>query len=230
MSLFTPICFMRQSNLPLAFAAMAVLALAVPWVLSFPGRSAPRTALARVAASGSAAQVRELLESGAPPESSGESLSALIWAARAGRTDNVRLLLAAGADPDRRDGGRNGWTPLLHAVHTRAPAAVRVLLAAGADPSRPAPNGLTPLMLAASQGEVESFAILLAAGADPYARKPSGETVLTHAVIGGEPRIVRALLQRAPDLRLQNTVRDWGARAFAWLRRSAVMNVIEGTR
>ncbi|HYN20641.1 MAG TPA: ankyrin repeat domain-containing protein [Thermoanaerobaculia bacterium] len=218
----------------LAFATTAVLALAVPavlWVLFFRGGIVPHAPLARAAASGSAAEVRELLENGAPPESPSESLSALVWAARAGRADNVRLLLQAGADPDRRDSGRNGWTPLLHAVHKRAPVSVRVLIAAGADPSRPAPNGLTPLMLAASQGEVESFEVLLAAGADPYARKPNGETVLTHAVLGGKPRIVRALLRRAPDLRLRNTAEDWGARTLAWVRgRSEVLDVIEGKR
>ena len=141
----------------------------------------------------------------------------------------MRLLVQAGADPDRQDDGPNGWTPLLHAVHKNQPAAVGELIAAGADVNRAAPNGLTPLMLAASQAEPEIFAALLAAGADPHAAKPGGETVLTHAVMGGEPRIVRALMERAPDLRLRNTTKDWGARAFAWVRgRSEVLDAIGG--
>jgi ankyrin repeat protein len=152
-----------------------------------------------------------------------------MWAARSGEAESVRLLVEAGADPDRRDDGPNGWTPLLHAVHKDQPAAVRELLAAGADVNRAAPNGLTPLMLAACQAEPEIFAALLAAGADPHAVKENGETVLTQAVIGGDPRIVRALMQRAPDLRLRRTTRDWGARAFAWVRgRSEVLDAIGG--
>ncbi len=141
----------------------------------------------------------------------------------------MRLLVEAGADPDRQDAGPNRWTPLLHAVHKDQPAAVRELIAAGADVNRPAPNGLTPLMLAASQAQPEVFEVLLAAGADPRASKPGGETVLTHAVMGGEPRIVRALLERAPHLRLRNTKEDLAARAFAWVRgRSEVLDAIGG--
>jgi ankyrin repeat protein len=141
----------------------------------------------------------------------------------------VRLLIQAGADPDRQDDGPNGWTALLHAVHKEQPAAVHELIAAGADVNRPAPNGLTPLMLAASQAEPDIFMELLAAGADPHAVKPDGQTVLTNAVMGGEPRIVRALMERAPDLRLRNTKEDWAARAFAWARgRSEVLDAIGG--
>ena len=150
-----------------------------------------------------------------------------MWAARSGEPESVRLLVEAGADPDRHDGGPNGWTPLLHAVHTRSPGAVRELLAAGADVNRAAPNGLTPLMMAAAERKGEVFELLLAAGADPHAEKPGGGTVLTHAVIGGDPAIVRALLRQAPDLRLRNTMEDWGARAFAWVRgRSEVLKEV----
>ena len=189
---------MRQSNLPFTLAGAAVLAvLGVLVVLSL--RSDARSA----------------------------DLGPLIGAARSGEAESVRRLVQAGADPDRRDGGPNGWTPLLHAVHKDQPAAVRELLAAGADVNRAAPNGLTPLMLAASQAEPEIFELLLAAGADPYAEKPGGETVLTHAVIGGDPAVVHALRQRAPDLRLRNTMEDWGARGFAWVRgRSAVLKEV----
>ena len=197
---FVPVDFMRQSNLPLVLSAAAVLVLSVPlvlWVLS----SRP----------------------GARPS----DLGPLVMAARSGDAESVRRLVDGGADPDRRDDGPNGWTPLLHAVHKDRPAAVRELISAGADVNRAAPNGLTPLMLAASQGELEIFEDLLAAGADPRAEKPGGETVLTHAVLGGEPEIVHALLERAPDLRLRNTMEDWGARAFAWVRgRSEVLKEV----
>lgn len=203
----------------MTLAAVAVVALSVPVaLLVLPGRITPRAPLARAAAEGSPEEVRALLEGGAPPESATEKLSPLIWAARADRVESVHLLLESGADPDRRDNGRNGWTPLLHAVHKNAPGAVRELLAAGADVNQPAPNGLTPLMMAAGESKREIFEILLAAGADPHARKEGDETVLTFAVLGGDPAIVRALRRRAPDLRMRNTMEDWGARGFAWVR------------
>lgn len=222
---------MRQSNLPLVLAATAVLVLSVLCVLYvflvLQGRITPRTPLAYAAAEGSPGQVQSLLEGGAPPESATETFSPLIWAARADRVESVHLLLEAGADPDRQDNGRNGWPPLLHAVHTNAPGAVRELLAAGADVNQAAPSGLTPLMMAAGESKKEIFELLLAAGADPYARKDGDETVLTYAVLGGDAAIVRSLRKKAPDLRMRNTMEDWGARSFAWVRgRSEVLKEV----
>lgn len=194
---------MRQSNLPL-IAVLVLVVLGVPGVLGVL-----------------------FLQSGAGRA----DWSPLIQAARSGEAESVHLLVEAGADPDRQDDGPNGWTPLLHAVHKDQPGAVRELIAAGADVNRAAPNGLTPLMMAAAERKKDIFGLLLAAGADPHARKPGGETVLTFAVIGGDPAIARALLRRAPDLRLRNTKEDWGARAFAWVRgRSEVLDAIGGQR
>jgi ankyrin repeat protein len=208
--------------LGLAIAAMTLLAVA------FFRRAEPRTPLAKAAAAGDSAEVKALLESGAPPESASEPWSPLTWAARAGREDSLRSLIDAGADPDRRDGGPNGWTPLLHAVHKNQAAAVRVLIAAGADVNRAAPNGLTPLMLAAAQGEGEIVELLLDAGADPHVR--SGEmTALHHAVLGGDSRCVAALERRAPDVRFGDGWRDRAILGFARLRgRSALVARLDG--
>lgn len=219
-----PIRFARQSSLLRVFA-WSVLALGMAafalFVLAFLGREQPRGPLARAAAAGDAEEVRTLLEGGAPPESAGESWSALMWASRAGPPESVEALIEAGADPDRRDEGPNGWTPLLHAVHKDQTGAVRTLIAAGADVNRAAPNGLTPLMLAASQGEAEIVELLLDAGADPCAESGGmmGEmTVLHHALLSANPRVVEALLRRAPDLKLGNGWRDWAVRGFTRLR------------
>jgi ankyrin repeat protein len=200
--------------LGLALAALTLVAMA------FFRRAEPRTPLARAAAAGDSAEVKALLESGAPPESASEPWSPLTWAARTGREDSLRSLIDAGADPDRRDGGPNGWTPLLHAVHKNRAEAVRVLIAAGADVNRTAPNGLTPLMLAAAQGEGEIVELLLDAGADPHARS-GGMTALHHAVLGGDARSVAALERRAPDLRFGEGWRDRAILGFARLRGSS---------
>jgi ankyrin repeat protein len=55
------------------------------------------------------------------------------------RLELVHLLLAHGADPNRR--GPNGWRPLHYAVRG-GPEPVRALLAHGADPSAAAHGGL----------------------------------------------------------------------------------------
>ncbi|HEX3128661.1 MAG TPA: ankyrin repeat domain-containing protein [Thermoanaerobaculia bacterium] len=200
----------------LALVAAALVALA------FFRRAEPRTPLAKAAAAGDSAEVKTLLESGAPPESAGEPWSALTWAARAGREDSLRSLIDAGADPDRRDGGPNGWTPLIHAVHKNQADAVRVLIEAGADVNRAAPNGLTPLMLAAAQGEGEIVELLLDAGADPHVRS-GGMTALHHAVLGGDARSIAALEQRAPDVRFGDGWRDRAILGFARLRERSTL-------
>jgi len=140
-----------------------------------------------------------------------------MWASRAGPPESVEALIAAGADPDRRDEGPNGWTPLLHAVHKEQAGAVRVLIASGADVNRAAPNGLTPLMLAASQGEAEIVELLLDAGADPHVES-GGLTVLHQALLSANPKVVDELLVRAPDLRLGDGWRDRAVRGFTRLR------------
>jgi len=61
------------------------------------------------------------------------ALIATLATDRPDRLELIRLLLARGADPNRR--GINDWTPLHYAVGRRDLEAVRLLLANGADPS-----------------------------------------------------------------------------------------------
>jgi ankyrin repeat protein len=58
----------------------------------------------------------------------------------------VGQLLAAGADPNARDG--NGTTSLHRAIRNRCAVAVAALLAGGADPKRKNGRGSTCLQLA----------------------------------------------------------------------------------
>jgi ankyrin repeat protein len=187
------------------------------WLLTVLPRARPRTPLAVVAAQGSPAELRRELE--VHPDIHGnESLDALVWASRSGRTDSIAELAHAGVSPNQQDSGPNGWPPLMHAVHKNQLESVRSLLSAGAEPDLANPAGLTPLMLAAAQGEGEIVEELLASGADPRLKQPGGETALTYAATAADARCVKALLHRAPDLRLGNTWKDWLAPRLARLR------------
>jgi ankyrin repeat protein len=85
-----------------------------------------------------------------------------LHAAVAGRhPEVVRLLLAAGAQPDARQHG--GWTPLLAAAQHGDAEMVEALLDAGADPTAANDEGVRPAELARQAGYDEVAALL----ADP---------------------------------------------------------------
>lgn len=200
------------------------------WLLTVLPRARPRTPLAVAAAKGSPEELRRELT--AHPDVHGnESLDALVWASRSGRTDSIAELARAGVDTNQQDSGPNGWPPLIHAVHKGQLESVRALLTAGAEPDLAAPNGITPLMLAAAQGEGEIVEELLASGADPRLKQPGGETALTYAATAADARCVKALLGRAPDLRLGDTWKDWLALRLARLRgRRDVLALLKNPR
>lgn len=202
--------------------ALAVLAAGGLWTLrTVLPRVRPKTPLEKAAVSGSPEELRrEVRVMGGVSATDGHGLTPLDWAARTGQVDMIRELVREGADPDLRDDGPNGWAPLHHAVHKGQLGAVRALLAAGAhvDAGASRSNGITPLMLACAQGEPEIVDALLAAGADPHARQGGDETVLTYAMTAGNRRVIEALLQKAPDLRLTDSWKGALARIFARVR------------
>ena len=105
--------------------------------------------------------------------------------------DGVRLLLAAGADPNRPDA--EGDTPLHVAVtvdESRAPLLVPLLLAAGADPKRVDFRGFSPLHAAARAGNAAAIKLLGAS----EAKTPSGDTALDLALRYQKDRAAEALL------------------------------------
>lgn len=107
-----------------------------------------------------------------------------VWCAAAlGDTDDLRRLLADGADPNAV--GDQDCTPLhVAAVYGRSDA-VELLLESGADPNRLDPHGNGPLwtamhqacLLSCTEGNLTVVRFLLEAGADPdhknrYGRSP----------------------------------------------------------
>lgn len=140
--------------------------------------------------------VVRVLRSGVSAESvDEEGASALYLAAVSDRPGAVRLLLAAGADPDRACGPDHGDLPLCGAACGGHTEVVEALLSAGARPDLPEQFGFTALRWAVGLGHARTAEALLAYGADPCRPGPEGDPPLLVAVRRGSLPTVRALLR-----------------------------------
>ncbi|RVU22168.1 hypothetical protein EOT10_24740 [Streptomyces antnestii] len=135
------------------------------------------------------------LRAGAPadgPDADGEGRTALYVASVSDEPGIVRLLLAAGADPDRLSGGTD--LPLCGAACGGHTEVVRALLAAGARVDLREEFGFTAMAWALQRGRVEVVRALLDGGADPSLAGPGG-LPLVAAARRGSTGCVRALLE-----------------------------------
>ncbi|MFE9562212.1 ankyrin repeat domain-containing protein [Streptomyces sp. NPDC006487] len=127
--------------------------------------------LVRAAGAGDEATVARLLSRGPDVDArDAEGRTGLDIAVHRGRDGVVRMLLAAGADPEQITGPYDEELPLVQAATRGHTGIVRQLLAAGADPDRA--NGLraTPLGRSGAEGHTETARVLLEHGADPHLR------------------------------------------------------------
>lgn len=135
------------------------------------------------------------LRAGVPAEAAGEDgTTALYRAAARGRPGAVRLLLAAGADPDRASGADGVELPLCGAAVWGHAEVLQALLEAGARPDLEEDEGVRALTWACRQGHARAVEALLAAGADPDLPGPGDEPPLVTAARRGSLSCVRALL------------------------------------
>lgn len=142
-------------------------------------------------------RLRELLAAGADPNVTGNGeglttgITPLMIAANRGDVETVKLLIAAGADLNARDGARarsdaDNWTPLHYAVKGKHSNVVFELIQAGAKIAPKTSAGYTPLFLAINEGDFESAKMLIEAGASLEKNQGKYPGVLTHAVVSPE--------------------------------------------
>jgi ankyrin repeat protein len=119
--------------------------------------------------------------------------TALIWAAKAGKTSVVDFLLKMGWDPNTTS--IEFFTPLIGAVESGCEDTVITLLKHGADPNRRTVAGYRGVILAAKYGYLSIMKALLDAGADAERKTASGGfTPLMLAAKNGHDAIVNILL------------------------------------
>ncbi len=113
---------------------------------------------------------------------------------RAGPAENVKALLAQGADVNVKD--NEGRTPLHQTARYRNKELAELLLSHGANVNAKDNSGDTPLHAAASYpGHTELVELLLAHGADVNAKGKNGETPLHSAEMMGNANMADLLRQ-----------------------------------
>lgn len=175
---------------------------------------------------GKTSVVKLFLGAGISPDTRDEEgYTALMWAAMAGHSDIVSLLLDKGADQDARD-KHHGMTALMHAAREGRTDVVELLLGRGAQIDAWDEEGRTALFLAAGckiriERRMEPGGVivaerlleprpavvefLLSRGADPNAADENDRTALMNAAWHAELEIVRALLDAGADPNKKDT-------------------------
>ena len=120
----------------------------------------------------------------------------------------MKALLDSGAEVDLPDGGANGWTALMFALHHDQHEAVRLLLDSGADVNFKNRSGMTPLMIATgdyeTQGSAETVRMLTEGGA----RRPGRgrkRTVRSLSPDRSQPELYRISIRRRRQAAIQSS-------------------------
>ena len=106
----------------------------------------------------------------------------------------VKVLLAAGVDPDIHDDHRN--TALIYAARDGRSEIALALLEAGADAGWIDGERVTPLILASFKGHLDIVKLLLARQVDRSHRDQWGRTALEYALRRGAKDPIALLLRR----------------------------------
>jgi ankyrin repeat protein len=132
----------------------------------------------------------------------------LQWAVYEGDVDEVRQLIAAGADVSLAND--YGATPMSLAAEAADTAILEQLLDAGANADSPNAEGMTALMLVARTGNVEAAQLLVDHGATVDARESfGGQTALMWASARRHPEMIEYLISRGAAVDARSAVRDY---------------------
>lgn len=122
----------------------------------------------------------------------------VLIAARVGDMLKIRMVLAAGANPNAV--AANGYSALMHAAEMGHKDLVEALLTAGAQPSAKNHSGDAALLLATVEGYKDIVKVLLANNADANVRDGDDVTPLIYASTNCNTAIVGSLLERNIDV------------------------------
>ena len=138
----------------------------------------------------------------------------LLWAARNGHIDMLKLLLDKGADVETQ--GYNGMRALHHVCNSSKEKCVEILLEADANPNATDDANSTPLHWAAARGVLNIIVRLSDKGADPNVATKTGVRPIHKACIYGQFQIVKKLVEGGADVDVQdnegNTALHYAAR------------------
>ncbi|HTM10726.1 MAG TPA: ankyrin repeat domain-containing protein [Verrucomicrobiae bacterium] len=147
--------------------------------------------LRRAAIKGEPERVKEFLMRGANVRYRHGGWTVLMFAAREGHVDIVRLLLDSGADPNATsDNKYDGARPLTIAAEHGNVEVIKLLLSRGADVNGRNAHGDTALMYGAQYNHVDVAKVLLNANADTQLVDHDGDTALMIAQRMNHPQMV----------------------------------------
>jgi ankyrin repeat protein len=151
-----------------------------------------RRALTIAAANGHEKMVERLLKAGAKPDGGPAKITALTQGIRSRSDGTVKILLDAGADPNRA--AADDRKPLMLAARTGLDESVRTLLDKGAEVNgRNEKDGTTALMWAANNGHKGIVEYLIERGADASLTAKDGWTAGEAARMAGHVEIADKL-------------------------------------
>ncbi|MBI4027479.1 MAG: ankyrin repeat domain-containing protein [Verrucomicrobia bacterium] len=166
-----------------------------------------KTILGIAAEEGMRELVEAVLSSGVHPDLTDKPVTPLVRASRRGDLEIMRLLLKAGADPNRISAYGNS-SALVDAVQFGHWDAACLLIGAGADVNKPLPqsDGLCSLHVAARRGDPSFVRLLLEAGANVNVAGKRGWTPLHAAAAAGQHQVIQSLIAAGASLDAQTTI------------------------
>lgn len=158
-----------------------------------------RTALGIAADLGMLEMTRTILSCGIKPDLTDKPVTPLVRASRGGHLEIVRLLLKAGAEPNRISAYGNS-SALTDAIEKNHIEVVHALIEAGANVNTPIEDECTALQHAIPTENLDLIRFLLKAGANVNARNRWGANALHIAADNGSAEVVQLLLKAGVEL------------------------------